>query len=411
MAEAGLRVRGVARRLVGRGNDSLSEPPSDLIWLGLAGMADPTRGGARHLVQTLQRAGIATVMLTGYQPATALAIAAEVGLSGNGSPEIIEGDALDSAPPFSRGQNRIFAPLAPAQKLRIVADLQRSGLRVAMIGDGVNDSPALKIADVGITLATSASGAACGVADIVLLGDDLSPLAAAFASGRSVRRNTRRAIRFLIATNLSEIMLMLFATATGLARPLTPAQLLWINLATDVLPAMGLALEPPAPELTPEPLAEASAPVISGHDLAVLARDAGIIAGSALTAEFLAASRRGAETGAVVKFTGLVTGQLLYALACADPAVGRPGTMLPSPLLAGTLAASFAVQGAALLVAGPAQSRRRAARSRRPVPGGRRRSDAAASDQGPRRKIEPRRVGKITAIARREYRVGRPYRA
>lgn len=352
MAEAGLRVLGIAWRLAESGDGGLSQPPSDLIWLGLVGMSDPMRSGARDLVQALQRAGIATVMLTGDQPATALAIAAEAGLSGNGGPEIVEADALASAPPAAAGTRRIFARLTPAQKLQVVADLQRSGLRVAMVGDGVNDSPALKIADVGITLAASATAVARDVADIVLLGDDLAPLVAAFASGRAVRQNTRRAMRFLIATNLSEIMLMLLATGTGMVRPLTPAQLLWINLATDVLPALGLALEPPAPGLTPGLLADPSVPVVSGRDLAVVVRDAATIAGSALAAELLASARRGPEAGAAVGFTGLVAGQLLYALACAPrPDAGR-GFGLPSPMLAGTLAASFAVQGAALFVPG-----------------------------------------------------------
>lgn len=245
MAEAGLRVLGVAWRPAAAGED-LSEPPaSNLEWLGLVGMADPPRSGASNLVRALQRAGIATVMLIGDQPATALAIAKEVGLWHDGPPEVIDTDALAEAPVPSRAWHRIYARLAPAQKLQVIADLQHTGMRVAMIGDGINDSPALKSADVGITLAASATDVARDVADIVLLGDDLSPLTAAFAAGRSVGGNTRHAIRFLVTTNLSEIVLMLFATATALARPLTPAQLLWINLATDVLPALGLALEPP----------------------------------------------------------------------------------------------------------------------------------------------------------------------
>src|SRR5437773_11545466 len=110
----------------------------------------------------------------------------------------------------------------PAQKLQVVADLQRSGQRVAMIGDGVNDTPALKVADVGITLAASATDIARDVADVVLLGEDLAPLAFAFEAGRSVHSNIRRAIRFLIATNLSELMLMMFAYGSGRLWPLSP---------------------------------------------------------------------------------------------------------------------------------------------------------------------------------------------
>src|SRR5439155_18134466 len=175
------------------------------------------------------------------------------------------------------------------------------------------------------------------VADIVLLGDALAPLRLAFESGRAVRRNVRRGTRFLIATNLSEVMLMLFATATGLARPLSPGQLLWINLLTDVLPAMGLALEPPDRELmTAAALSDAATPVVPRRDFGLLLRDGGIIAGSALAAQRWAA-RRGAGTGATVGFASLMTGQLLYALAC------RPNPQqLPGASLTGALAAAFA---------------------------------------------------------------------
>jgi P-type Ca2+ transporter type 2C len=344
MAEAGLRVLGIGFRHVPAGQDAAA-PAQDLTWLGLVGMADPIRPGAAELVRAFRRAGIATVMLTGDQRATALAIAAEVGLT-NGHAEVIEGDQLDERP-IAAADQHIFARLNPAQKLQVIAALQRAGERVAMIGDGVNDTPALKAADVGITLAASATDVARGIADIVLVGDDLSPLALAFERGRSVHVNIRRATRYLIATNLSEIALMLFATASGAARPLSPAQLLWINLLTDVLPAMGLALEPPGRELMSHPQRDAAAPVISSADIGLLARDAGLLAGGALAAQLWAGMQRGPATGATAGFNGLVAGQLLYALACS-PQAGR----LPGAALGGTLVASFAAQLAALFLPG-----------------------------------------------------------
>jgi P-type Ca2+ transporter type 2C len=345
MAEAGLRVLGIAYRHFPAAHDTRTDI-AELVWLGLVGMADPLRRGAAELVQALRRAGIGTVMLTGDQRATAVAIAAELGISAASEAEIIEGDALDSAAATPSRSHRIFARLTPAQKLRVIADLQRSGQRVAMIGDGVNDTPALKAADVGITLAASATDIARDVADIVLVGADLAPLAYAFETGRSVRINMRRAIRFLIATNLSETMLMLFAVATGLARPLSPGQLLWINLLSDVLPAMGLAMTPPDHELIERPLPASEAQVLSGADLPRLVRDGAVIAGSALAAQASAAMFRGSETAGAVGFTSLVSGQLLYALACA------PKGRMPSGNLVGTLAAAFGAQAAALAIPG-----------------------------------------------------------
>jgi Ca2+-transporting ATPase len=342
MAEAGLRVLGIAFRDVPSDVDPGS-PVTDLVWLGLVGMADPIRRGAAELVRALRRAGIATVMLTGDQRATAAAIATELGLSADGAGEVIEGDRLDGAP-IDAGAHCIFARLTPAQKLQVVADLQRSGRRVAMIGDGVNDTPALKVADVGITLAASATDIARDVADLVLLGEDLAPLALAFEAGRSVHVNIRRALRFLLATNLSEIMLMLFAVATGLARPLTPGQLLWLNLLSDVLPAMGLALEPPDPELMARPLPAPAVPVVWQADLPLLVRDAGLIAGSAIAAEATAAMFRPRTAAGAVGFTSLVSGQLLYALACLPSGRAAGGNLV------GALAASFGAQAAALSV-------------------------------------------------------------
>jgi Ca2+-transporting ATPase len=344
MAEAGLRVLGIAYRRVPMGQAPASDV-ADLVWLGLVGMADPLRRGAAELVAALRRAGIATVMLTGDQRATAVAIATELGISAASDKDIIEGDQLDAAT-TAAPSHRIFARLTPAQKLRVIADLQQSGQRVAMIGDGVNDTPALKAADVGITLATSATDIARDVADIVLLGDDLAPLRFAFETGRSVRINMRRAIRFLIATNLSETMLMLFAVATGLTRPLSPGQLLWINLLSDVLPAMGLAMTPPEPGMMDRPLPASDAQVLSGADLPLLVRDGSIIAGTALSAQTAAAVLRGPAAAGAVGFTSLVAGQLLYALACA------PKGRAPSGGLIGTLAAAFGAQAAALAIPG-----------------------------------------------------------
>ncbi|MGH7039141.1 MAG: cation-translocating P-type ATPase [Stellaceae bacterium] len=349
MARDGLRVLGVAFRRLPTPLDAESvlaaEPPAAFVWVGLCGMADPLREGMAELIERLKGAGIEVAMITGDQPETAAAIGRELGLGG-----LLGLAALDR--PGQAIGGAIFARVAPAQKLDIVRALQRRGRSVAMIGDGVNDTPSLKAADIGITLESAGTEAARQVADIVLLGDDLSGILRGVAHGRTVHANLRKALRFLLATNLSEMLLMLFAVAAGIGQPLTPIQLLWINLLTDILPALGLALEPPEPEVMRRPPADPAAPVVARQDFGLLARDAAVMAGGALAAEAWVAARHGAgEKSRGAGFASLVTSQLLYALGCRS---NRPAwSGLPAnPYLTGALALSFAAQGAALFAPG-----------------------------------------------------------
>ncbi len=239
MARDGLRVLGIAFCLLPAEAFALApEPPAEFVWVGLAGMADPLRHGMPELIARFEQAGIRAAMITGDQPETAAAIGRELGLKG-----LVDIAALDR--PDQPIDGAVFARIAPAQKLDIVRALQQRGLSVAMIGDGVNDTPSLKAADIGITLESAGTEAARQVADVVLLADDLTGILRGVEHGRTVHANLRKALRFLLATNLSEMLLMLFAVATGIGQPLTPIQLLWINLLTDILPALGLALEPP----------------------------------------------------------------------------------------------------------------------------------------------------------------------
>ena len=224
-----------------------------------------------------------------------------------------------------------------------------------MIGDGVNDTPPLRAADIGIALGRSGVEAARGIADVVLLEDDLASLTDAVERGRTVAINIRKAIRYLVATNLSEIIFMLVAAAAGRAHPLSPIQLLWINLLTDVLPALGLAMEPAAPDLMTRPPRDPQEPVISAAEFGTLARDASLIAASAFAAQACAARLGGStQSGQTVGFTSLVSAQLFYAFACRS----RRGSILsgrahpPNPFFFGALGCAFAAQGAALFIPG-----------------------------------------------------------
>jgi P-type Ca2+ transporter type 2C len=357
MASHALRVLGVGYRSTGIA-DPGTRIEKDFVWAGLVGMADPIRRGAPNLIDGFRRAGITSVMLTGDQRATAAAVAVELGLVTENAAEIVEARQLDeftAVPEVESELPRVFARVSPGQKLQLIRILQRSGLVVAMVGDGVNDTPPLRAADIGIAFGRSGVDAARGIADVVLVDDDLGALANAVGRGRTVAVNIRKAIRYLIATNLSEVIFMLVAAAAGQVHPLSPIQLLWINLLTDVLPALGLTMEPAAPDLMARPPRDMSEPVISRAELGPLSRDASLIAASAFVAQACTSRLAGSDQrNQTVGFASLVAAQLFYALACRSrrgPIF--TGQSIPAnPFFFGTLAISFAAQIAALFVPG-----------------------------------------------------------
>src|SRR5215471_9765261 len=296
-----------------------------------------------------------SVMLTGDQKPTAAAIAAELGLSTAGAADVIEGEQINQLDIAQDDLPPVYARVSPVQKLQLVKRLQHSGRVVAMIGDGVNDTPPLRAADIGIAPGRSGVDAARGVADVVLLDDDLSSLADALERGRAVAINIRKAIRYLVATNLSEILFMLAAAAAGRVQPLSPVQLLWINLLSDVVPALALAMEPAAPELMTRPPRDPREPVIRAAEFAPLARDASLIAVSAFGAQAATAWMSGsAQSRQTVGFSSLVAAQLFYAFGCRSrrgSVFGGP-RLLSNPLLLGSIGASFAAQAAVLFIPG-----------------------------------------------------------
>ncbi|MGD2057081.1 MAG: HAD-IC family P-type ATPase, partial [Gammaproteobacteria bacterium] len=254
MAGDALRVLGIAWADKAAGEQELAE---NLVWLGLAGMADPLRAGMPELMRTYHRAGIRTVMITGDQSATAYAIGEQLGLGNGKSIEILDSSALDKLPPeLLAGLVRkvdVFARVSPAYKLRIVQALQDAGFVVAMTGDGINDGPALKAADIGVAMGASGTDVARSVADVVLEDDNLHTMTHAVSGGRTIYNNVRKTIQFMVSTNVSEIEIMLAAIALGLGQPLNSMQLLWINLFTDIFPGLALSLEPVEPGVMRQP--------------------------------------------------------------------------------------------------------------------------------------------------------------
>lgn len=220
----------------------------DLIFVGLLGLSDPPRPEVKDAVVTCKMAGILPIMITGDHPLTACAIGKQLGIS-NDTSEAITGTELDS---FTDSQlskaidhYRIFARVSPAHKVRIVKAFQEQGHVVAMTGDGVNDAPALKNADIGCAMGKSGTDVAKNAADMILLDDNFSTIVEAVKEGRGIYDNIQKAVQFLLSSNIGELMTIFTAILFGLSIPLLPVQLLWINLITDSLPAISLGMEPP----------------------------------------------------------------------------------------------------------------------------------------------------------------------
>ncbi len=224
----------------------------NLIFIGLIGMIDPPREGVKEAVATCKKAGIKTVMITGDHIITAKAIAKDLGIL-RGSDLAVTGEELDKIPQSILQKNimnySVFARVTPEHKVRIVKAYQSTGAVVAMTGDGVNDAPALKNADIGIAMGKNGTDVAKNAADMVLTDDNFVTIVEAVKQGRNIFDNIKKAVHFLIATNIGEIVTIFLGLVLGLKSPLLAIQLLWINLVTDSLPAIALGLEKPEADI------------------------------------------------------------------------------------------------------------------------------------------------------------------
>lgn len=244
MAEKALRVIAVAYKKVA---NSANIKEEDLVFVGLIGMIDPPREGVKEAVATCKKAGIKTVMITGDHITTAKAIAKDLGILRTYD-LAITGAELKNIPQNILEKDimkySVFARVSPEDKVRIVKAYQSTGAVVAMTGDGVNDSPALKNANIGIAMGKNGTDVAKNAADMVLADDNFVTIVEAVKQGRNIYDNIRKAIHFLISTNIGEIVTIFMGLVLGLKSPLLAIQLLWINLVTDSLPAIALGLEP-----------------------------------------------------------------------------------------------------------------------------------------------------------------------
>jgi Ca2+-transporting ATPase len=277
MAGKALRVLGLAYRKL----DSIPESPSeemeaDLIWVGLVGMMDPPRSEAKEAVSKCHQAGIRVIMVTGDHPDTALAIARELGLvpTGQTIAAVLTGADLsrlsddDLAVILPRAP--VFARVAPEHKLRLVNLLKAQGEVVAMTGDGVNDAPALKRADIGVAMGITGTEVTKETADMILADDNFATLVAAVEEGRAIFDNIKKYLIFLLSANLGEITVLTGTFFLGMPLPLVALQILWVNLTTDGLPALALGVDPKAPDIMARPPRPPEEGIFTGSVIALM---------------------------------------------------------------------------------------------------------------------------------------------
>ncbi|HEY5728890.1 MAG TPA: HAD-IC family P-type ATPase, partial [Anaerolineales bacterium] len=271
MTRDALRVLGLAYRLdedVPDNPDELKadELEKDLVFVGLIGMIDPSRTQVKPALEHAREAGIRTVMITGDYPNTARAIAESIGLLQPGHKVATGADVDGMSDDVLREEIKVtdvFARVSPEHKMRIVDALQANDEIVAMTGDGVNDAPAIKRADIGVAMGITGTDVAKETADMVLTDDNYASIVAAVEQGRVIYSNIRKFVFFLLSSNIAEIMIIFLATLAGLPAPLTAIQLLWLNLITDGAPALALAVEKGDPDIMQQKPRAKNEPIVN----------------------------------------------------------------------------------------------------------------------------------------------------
>ncbi len=321
-AREALRVLGAASRVLREDDAQQSQNiENDLVFLGLAAMKDPLRPEAVAAVKACREAGIRVVMITGDHKETALAIAREAGILDEQA-QALSGVELDQQSDRDLaervGDIAVYARVSAEHKMRIVKAWKARGAVVAMTGDGVNDAPAIKEADIGVAMGLTGTDVTKEAADMVVTDDNFASIAAAVEEGRVIFGNIRKSIHYLLSCNLSEVLVMLFAAVGGLPLPLLPVQILWINLVTDGLPALALATDPAPPDVMRRAPRSPQAPVLEFDRLRLLAGEGLFMAllTMGVFAYCLYGMDQNLERARSLTFTVLVFAQLFHAFNC-----------------------------------------------------------------------------------------------
>jgi Ca2+-transporting ATPase len=270
MASRGLRILVAAYCEFGKDKPEVKNEvlEKDLTFIGFTGVQDPPRTTVPFAIKTCRSAGIHTIMITGDHPATAGAIAHEIGMVDDDKPEVITGRELSDMTVEELKSRldkvQVFARVSPEHKLKIIAALKAKNNIVAMTGDGVNDAPALKESDIGIAMGIQGTDVTKEAADMILLDDDFSTIVKAVGEGRRIFENIRKFVKFVVIGNTGEIWTMMLAPFFGLPIPLLPIQILWVNLVTDGLPGLALAVEPAEGDIMRRKPRPPQEPVLTG---------------------------------------------------------------------------------------------------------------------------------------------------
>ena len=362
LAGGGLRPLLLAERTI----DAVPDDPDQLYEalqpVGLAGLMDPPRPGVADAVAACQRAGVQVIMVTGDQAATARAIAAAVGIGRAEDLHVLEGQDLGDRDEGGSGadatattDSQVFARVTPAQKLDLVTAFQDAGYVVAMTGDGVNDAPALKKADIGIAMGQRGTDAAREVGDIILQDDRFERIVTAIRHGRGIFANIRRSLMFMLCTNFAEVASVALATLAGAPLPLLPLQILYLNLLTDVFPALALAVGAAPANIMKQPPRPAGEAILTRRHWLAIGAWSAVIAATILGVLYLALTALGLDQASAVTISFLTLGfsKLWFVFALREPATAPwRGTVAGNPWIWVSLAVCGVLLAAAVYLPG-----------------------------------------------------------
>jgi Ca2+-transporting ATPase len=318
-SENGLRVLAFAYKEVGREDNLTLENENNYIFIGLISMVDPPREESKAAVADAKRAGIRTVMITGDHKITAVAIAKQIGIFEVGDLAYTgaELDAMTEEELIKKiGDISVYARVSPENKIRIVTAWQSKGNIVAMTGDGVNDAPALKKADIGVAMGITGTEVSKDAAAMILSDDNFATIIKAVANGRNVYRNIKNAIQFLLSGNMAGILCVLYTSIMALPVPFKPVHLLFINLLTDSLPAIAIGMEPPEDNLLSQKPRNPKTGILTKEFLIILLIQGGLIAVSTMTAFYIGYQSGSEVVASTMAFATLTMARLFHGFNC-----------------------------------------------------------------------------------------------